>query len=213
MLIKGADCAARCDEASQTCQQALPQPPDAQTNIVTLSAPTQAALQTLTSKEANLVGKRRRRPKKSIEDRNAAEKRLKLLGIRKNGSARSSFGCVPISELGLRRTELPPAQTQKRITQLLQQKRGRRGRKRNWKKFESKDTGNSDGGKKTTYTSPFLSEEMETKAWYEREIESGMELSLDDVVEEFILTLESKVWDLEKNETSTDASLKMSSKS
>ena len=82
-----------------------------------------------------------------------------------------------------------------------QDKRDPRGRKRFWNMFESTDTGcrlGKDGSKKLTFRSPLKAEEFQVKAWAQRAVQQGDELSEDDLLEEFKLTLESKVWEIEE---------------
>ena len=75
-----------------------------------------------------------------------------------------------------------------------------RGRKRCWKRFESQDTGcrlAKGGGKKKTKQRPYIEEMEQVRAWAGRQQEMGHELSAEDLVDEFRLTLESTVFELE----------------
>ena len=77
------------------------------------------------------------------------------------------------------------------------------GRKRFWKRFLSKDTGcrlGANGQAKKTFQSPHAEEEAQVAAWSRNQEEQGFELSPDDLSDEFVLILQSSVWDLERKQ-------------
>ena len=74
------------------------------------------------------------------------------------------------------------------------------GKKRFWKKFTSTDSGKriaAEGEAKRTFVSPFVAEEKCLKAWAARMQELGFDLSKDELLDQFVLELESVVHDLD----------------
>ena len=54
------------------------------------------------------------------------------------------------------------------------------------------------GVKKKTFASPFEAEEEQLKSWIRREEELGHGLEVTDLIDEFILILESQVYDMQE---------------
>ena len=80
-------------------------------------------------------------------------------------------------------------------------RQSKRGNNRFWEHFISKDQGirlGPEGVKKKTFVSPFEAEELQLKSWIRREEEQGHDLEVTDLVDEFILILESQVCDMEE---------------
>ena len=81
------------------------------------------------------------------------------------------------------------------------QRETRGSKRRGWKKFESQDTGcriAADGGKKKTNQSQFKDQMERVREWSDRQMAMGHDLSGNDLVEEFRLTLESTVFELQE---------------
>ena len=74
------------------------------------------------------------------------------------------------------------------------------GRSRYWRRFISQDTGcrlAKNGSVKKTFQSPLREEEAILMSWARRTSEVGDELSVYDLQDEFVLLLDSVVWELE----------------
>jgi hypothetical protein len=80
-------------------------------------------------------------------------------------------------------------------------RQSKRGNNRFWEHFISKDQGirlGKHGVKKKTFASPFEAEEEQLKSWIRREEELGHGLEVTDLIDEFILILESQVYDMQE---------------
>ena len=78
------------------------------------------------------------------------------------------------------------------------------GAKRWWKKFISTDIGcrlGKEGQPKKTFQSPFTKEENQVKLWSRRQMEEGIDLCQQDLADEFVLVLQTTVYEVEARES------------